>query len=63
MKSLLIILLLCTFACGRKNTSGNSSCRNKESMRIECRAINQPNYGYGYAQEMCNRTYSSDRCY
>lgn len=64
MKILLILAMIQLLpSCGRNNTSGKSSCRNKESMRIECRAINQPTYGYGYTQEMCNRTYSSDRCY
>ena len=63
MKSLLVILLFCTFACGKKATTSKPSCRNKESMITECRVMNQPTYGYGYAQEMCRRTYTLERCY
>jgi len=60
MKSALLIAFIVVFfpSCGR-----NNNCRNKETMRVQCRAVNTPNYGYQYAQEMCNRSYSADSCY
>ena len=60
MKNLIILLfcIICLCSCGRRN-----DCKNRETAVLECRAVNQPNYGYQYAQEMCNRSYSSDRCY
>jgi hypothetical protein len=65
MRKILIVLFMTLMlptiqSCGRNNSN---NCRNKETMRIECRAVNQPTYGYGYAQEMCDRSYNSDRCY
>jgi hypothetical protein len=61
MKSALLIAFIVAFfpSCGRNN----NSCRSRENMRIECRAVNQPNYGYTYSQRMCDETYSADRCY
>ena len=61
MKTFFVLAFVVVFfpSCGRKD----NNCRNKESMRLECRAVNQPTYGYGYAQEMCDRSYNSDRCY
>ena len=56
--TLLVMLILFT-SCGKKS----EDCKSRETMRIECQARSIPNYGYPYAQEMCNRTYSSDRCY
>lgn len=62
MKSaLLLFIMFCLLqSCGR-NTSGE--CRSRESMRLECRAVNQQPYGYQYSQRMCDETYSADRCY
>lgn len=55
----LLVMVIVFTSCGRNN----NTCRSQESMRIECRAVNQPTYGYGYAQRMCDETYSADRCY
>lgn len=62
MKTFFVLAFIVVFfsSCGRRD---NNNCRNKESMRIECRAVNQPTYGYQYSQEMCDRSYNSDRCY
>lgn len=60
MKLAMLTLLVLVVSCGRRNSS---ECRNKESMRLECQIVNTPTYGRPYAQEMCNRTYSADRCY
>ena len=59
MKSAMLIVLLCVFACGKKE----DTCRSRESMRIECQAQNAPHYGQPYTNEMCNRSYYADRCY
>jgi hypothetical protein len=63
MKSLLILIVLCATlpSCGKK--SKDNSCKSRETVQLECRTVNQPNYGYHYAQEMCNRTYTADKCY
>lgn len=60
MKNTIILLFCIIFfpSCGKNNT-----CRNRETARLECRAVNQPNYGYNYSQRMCDETYSADRCY
>lgn len=60
MKSalLLLIMVIVFNSCGKKNT-----CESREHMEYNCRVINQPNYGYQYAQEMCARSYSADKCY
>lgn len=61
MKSALLIAFIVVLfpSCGKNN----NTCKNRETARLECRAVNQPNYGYQYAQEMCDRSYTSDRCY
>ena len=61
MKSALTLLAMVIVftSCGKDK----DSCRNRETMRIECQAQNIPNYGYPYAREMCDRSYSADRCY
>lgn len=59
MKLAIVVLLGLLVSCGRND----NSCRSQESMRIECRAVNQPTYGYSYSQRMCDETYSADRCY
>lgn len=60
MKSALLIAFIVVFfpSCGK-----DTNCKSREHMTLQCRAINQPTYGYQYAQEMCNRDYSVDRCY
>lgn len=58
MKSALLVFALLLVSCGKDN-----NCKNRETARLECRATHAPNYGWQYAQEMCNRSYSSDRCY
>lgn len=60
MKSAFLLFIMCLvfFSCGKDN-----NCRSREHMALQCRAVNQPTYGYQYAQEMCNRDYSVDRCY
>ena len=61
MKSALTLLAMVIIfsSCGKKQ----ETCNNRETMRIECQARHIPNYGYQYAVEMCNRSYSADRCY
>lgn len=61
MKSALLLLVMVILlpSCGKDS----NRCKNKESARLECRAVNQPTYGYHYAQEMCDRSYQMDRCY
>jgi hypothetical protein len=61
MKSaLMLTLMVIVFSsCGRNS----ETCRNRETMRVECQARNIPTYGYPYAQEMCDRSYSAERCY
>jgi len=56
----LLFMIIFFYSCGR-NTSND--CRSRESMRLECRAVNQQPYGYQYSQRMCDETYSADRCY
>jgi major membrane immunogen (membrane-anchored lipoprotein) len=56
-----LILLVLVVACGKKDNS--KECRNREHMQMECQATNTPNYGRPYAQDMCSRTYSVDKCY
>lgn len=60
MKSALTLLAMVIIftSCGKDN-----NCKNRETMRVECQARHIPNYGYQYAVEMCDRSYSSDRCY
>jgi hypothetical protein len=55
----LIVMVLLFTSCGKNS----DNCRNRETMRVECQARNTPNYGYPYAQEMCDRSYSLDKCY
>lgn len=62
MKLALLILGISIISCGKKDDN-DGTCKNKETARIECRVVHSPNYGDAYAREMCNRTYSSDRCY
>lgn len=57
--TLLLMMTIVFYSCGKDK----DSCRNRETMRIECQAQNIPNYGYPYAREMCDRSYSADRCY
>lgn len=59
MKPILMLLLLCSFACARKD----KECRSRESMQMECQVVQTPVYGRAYAQEQCIKTYSSDKCY
>lgn len=54
----LTFMILFFYSCGKDN-----NCKNRETARLECRAVNQPSYGYQYAQEMCDRSYTADRCY
>ena len=56
----LMFMIIFFYSCGRHN--GNE-CRSRESMRLECRAVNQQPYGYQYSQRMCDETYNADRCY
>lgn len=62
MKQALILIFMITMlpSCGKKE---DTSCKNRETARLECRAVHTPNYGYQYAQEMCDRSYSAERCY
>lgn len=55
---MLAIVLLTS--CGRDNTN---ECRSRESVRLECTTRHTPNYGYTYAQEMCDRSYNAERCW
>ena len=59
MKMLLILLMI--VSCGKR--SNTDDCRTRERAMMECQVVNTPNYGRYYAQEMCNRTYSAERCY
>lgn len=59
MKILLILAIAVTVSCGRKDRS----CRTKKTMVYQCQAQNTPNYGYQYAVDMCNRTYTANTCY
>lgn len=61
MKSAITLLFMfCLLqSCGKNS----ETCRNRETMRVECQARNIPTYGYPYAQEMCDRSYSAERCY
>jgi len=60
MKILLILALVALVSCGRRD---DNECRSKEHMKIECQAQQIPNYGYNQAVEICNRSYSADRCW
>jgi hypothetical protein len=60
MKAILLILILFSFACARKN---EKECRTRESMTMECQVVQTPQYGRAYAQEECKRQYSVDKCY
>ncbi len=61
MKILLILAMISLLpSCGKRM---EDECRSRESMVVNCQATNAPNYGNQYAREMCNRQYSSDRCY
>ena len=63
MKIVLMLALIITLpSCGKRNSS-TSECRNREYMRMTCTTQHTPNYGYGYAVDMCNRTYTVERCY
>lgn len=53
-----VAFILCT-SCGRRT----DDCRTRETARLECQVVNTPTYGRPYAQEMCNRNYSAERCY
>lgn len=55
----LIVMVIVFTSCGKNS----DTCKNKETARIECRAVHTPNYGYQYAQEMCDRSFTADRCY
>lgn len=55
----LIVMVIVFTSCGKKS----ETCRNRETMRVECQARNIPTYGRPYSQEMCDRSYSADRCY
>ena len=57
--TLLLMMVIVFSSCGKDR----DNCKNRETMRIECQAQNIPNYGYPYAREMCDRSYSADRCY
>ncbi len=61
MKSaiVLVVMVIVFSSCGKKS----ETCRSRETMRVECQARNSPSYGYPYAQEMCNRSYSAEKCY
>lgn len=59
MKHLLLLLLLSSFACARKD----NECKSRESMQYECEVVNTPQYGRPYAQEQCKRSYSANKCY
>jgi hypothetical protein len=61
MKILLILATVILVSCGRRDD--DNDCRSKEQMRIECSAQLIPNHGYNYAVEVCNRSYSADRCW
>jgi hypothetical protein len=62
MKFLLLLVMVCLLpSCGNRNKT--KECRNKEHMTMQCQTINTPNYGRYYAQEMCQRKYSVERCY
>lgn len=56
-----ITMLYLTASCGRR--VNDKECRTRESMQLECQVTNTPNYGRPYAQEMCSRNYTSNRCY
>lgn len=60
MKGLMIVIFFLCIACGKNRSN---ECKSKEHMQLECQTVNTPSYGYPYAKEMCNRSYSSDRCY
>jgi len=60
MKILLMLAIVLLASCGRNNTN---ECRSRESVRLECTTRNTPNYGFQYAQEMCDRSYNAERCW
>lgn len=55
----LIVIIMVFTSCGKKS----ETCRNRETMRVECQARNIPTYGHPYAVEMCDRSYSAEKCY
>jgi hypothetical protein len=63
MKKLIsiIALITSTVSCGKKEET--KECRTREEMTIRCRVENQPQYGYQYAQELCDREYHRNACY
>lgn len=64
MKTGMMIVLLCTFACGKKNNSGESEnqCENKDTRVNNCVKKYSPNYGIRWAQEYCFRQYALAVC-
>jgi len=64
MKTGMILLLLFTFACGRKNSSGgnDNQCEAKDTRVNRCVSKYSPNYGIRWAQEYCFRQYALVGC-
>lgn len=62
MKLAIILgLLLSVYSCGKKDEK--SKCTSRADEVLRCRTEMQPNYGYQYAIEKCEREYNSHRCW
>lgn len=61
MKALIITIVAFSLlqSCGRDN----NECRSREHMVVRCQAENTPIYGYRTSQEICDRSYESERCW
>jgi hypothetical protein len=55
----LIVMVIIFQSCG----NNQRECRSREHMRIQCQVENMPTYGRTFSQELCSRSYESDRCY
>lgn len=56
----ILVTLLLVYSCGKKE---ENKCKSKADEVLRCRTAMQPNYGYQYAQEHCEREYNSHRCW
>ncbi len=61
MKSILILVMFFSIACGRQTV--NTSCRSREYAMRDCVIANTPNYGPEYSVGMCNNMLPYNRCY
>lgn len=61
MKILMLSAIMFLVSCG-KGLDGKK-CRDRAQSVVTCTNNSTPNYGYPYAQRMCNEKYKQDSCY